>query len=362
MEPFVPHKLPLENIDWTRHIRKISSANRALATYAGILQSMINPAILLSPLVSNEAVLSSKIEGTQATLQEVLEFEASPNKPNPKYDDIQEIINYRTSMAYAVNWLETRPANLNMLKQVHQILLDSVRGQNKNKGFFRKIQNWIGKPGCSMKEATYIPPNPEILMDCLTNFENYYHFDEKDKLVQLAIIHAQFEIIHPFLDGNGRIGRMLIPLFLFEHKLIDRPMFYISQYFENHREEYYSKLNHITLNHDWNSWINFFLDAVTHQADDNSKKAKDILNLYEEKKQEISELTRSHFIYNLVDTLFKMPIFNTTDFAETSDIPHSSLKRLLKILTDNEIITILEQGKGANPTVYLFSKLFEIVK
>ncbi len=362
MLPFTPHKLPIENISWAKHIRKIGAANAELARYDGILQGIINPAVLLSPLMSNEAVISSKIEGTQATLQEVLEFEAAPDINNPKYADIQEILNYRKAMEFASDWLKEKPITLNMIKNTHAILMDSVRGQNKSKGEFRKLQNWIGRPGCKIEEASYIPPDPMFLLDFLSDWEKYIHFDEQDGLIQLAVIHAQFEIIHPFLDGNGRIGRMIMPLFLFGKNLLSSPMFYISEYLEKNRAEYYRLLNSISANNDWDSWIDFFLTAIIEQSKINSKKAKDILHLYETKKNRIAELTHSQFVYNIVDTLFKTPIFNTSTFLELSEIPRASTKRFLNILVENKILTIIEQGKGRRPTIYLFNKLFDITK
>lgn len=218
MKPCTPETLPLESLDWEKFIRLIGSANFELARYEGILQGIPNPAVLLSPLTTHEAVLSSKIEGTQATLDEVLEYEASMITDEQKYEDIKEILNYRQSMVFAVEWLKTKPITLDLFCEIHSILLDSVRGQNKLRGSFRKLQNYIGSPGSPIEEATFIPPSPERVVEFLTNLENYIHYEEKDTLVQLAIVHAQFEIIHPFLDGNGRLGRILIPLFLFEKK------------------------------------------------------------------------------------------------------------------------------------------------
>ena len=171
MKPFIPHDLPLENLDWKKFRKQIGPANRALARYDGILQSIPNPAVLLSPLTTQEAVLSSKIEGTQATLEEVLKYEADPKRQTEHYQDIQEIINYRKAMAYAVEELDLRPINLNLVKRVHSILLDSVRGQNKKRGNFRKAQNWIGKPGSPQEEARYIPPAPLKLPEFLDKFE-----------------------------------------------------------------------------------------------------------------------------------------------------------------------------------------------
>src|SRR3989338_8013734 len=201
-KPYVPQSLPLESVDWVRFITLIGQANAEMARYDGTLEGIVNPRVLLSPLITKEAVISSKIEGTQASLEEVLQYEASPDVKNEKYDDIQEIINYREAMRFAIQWMKEKPITLNLIKEMHGILLDSVRGKDKGRGNFRTGQNYIGKPGAPIEQARYIPPDPLILMEHLSNFEKYFHYDEKDRLVQLAMIHAQFEIIHPFLDGN----------------------------------------------------------------------------------------------------------------------------------------------------------------
>ncbi len=259
-KPYKPDKLLLSSIDWVSHIPAIGRANAALARYDGLIQTMVNPNILLSPMTTQEAVLSSRIEGTQATLEEVLEFEAQYQKeiePRKK-EDIQEIINYRRAMQSAVNLLEKKPLCLNIICQLHRILLDSVCGSNKARGEFRRVQNWIGPVGCVIEDASFVPPSPEMMMEALNNWEKYFHFEEKDRLVQLAVVKAQFKLIHPFLDENGRIGRMLVPFFLFEKKLISSPVFYISAYFERRRADYYRALNAISENGDWNGWIRFF--------------------------------------------------------------------------------------------------------
>lgn len=204
--PFIPDELPLQDLDWTSFISYIGTANREIARYDGLLQSIPNPAVLLSPLTTQEAVLSSKIEGTQATLEEVLKFEAEMDSSFNRYDDIQEVLNYRKAMAFAIKELKERPITLNLIRRTHQVLLASVRGESSDRGNFRKIQNWIGKPGSTIEQARFIPPNPLVLQEHLDKFEKYIHYEEKDLLVQLAIVHAQFEILHPFLDGNGRIG------------------------------------------------------------------------------------------------------------------------------------------------------------
>ncbi len=361
MKPYIPEILPLQSLDWVRFITLIGQANAELARYDGILQGIINPAVLLSPLTTKEAVISSKIEGTQASLEEVLQYEASPDVKTEKYNDIQEIINYREAMRFAIQWLKERQITLSLVKQIHGGLLDSVRGKDKTRGNFRTGQNYIGKPGTPIEQATYIPPDPLMLKDCLDNFEKYIQYEEKDRLVQLAIIHAQFEIIHPFMDGNGRLGRILIPLFLYEKKVLHSPMFYISEYLEANRDEYYSRLLAVSKEKNWDNWIEFFLKAIVTQAKANSIKAKSILGLYEKKKTRITEITRSQYAIKILDTIFANPIFNTTDFIKHSRIPKPSAMRLLRILHREGILSTLKEGSGRRAEVMVFNRLIAIV-
>ena len=362
MKPYVPETLPLQSLDWVRFITLIGQANAELARYDGILQGIINPSVLLSPLTTKEAVISSKIEGTQASLEEVLRYEASPDVKAEKYNDIQEIINYREATRFALQWLKDKPITLNLIKQMHGILLDSVRGKDKSRGSFRIGQNFIGKIGTSIEQATYVPPSPLMLKDYLYNFEKYVHYEEKDRLVQLAVVHAQFEIIHPFMDGNGRLGRILLPLFLYEKKVLHSPMFYISEYLEANRDEYYGRLLAISKDKKWDDWIEFFLKAIVAQAKANSEKAKAILGLYDIKKERISQVTRSQYVIKILDSLFKKPIFSTTDFIKISGIPKRTALWLLRILKKEKIVAVLKAGRGRNPEILAFTKLIKIVE
>lgn len=361
MKSFIPDKLPLSNIDWSRLITLIGNANRELAKYDSSLKAIVNPNVLLSPLTTKEAVLSSKIEGTQATLQEVLKFEASPDINNPKYHDIQEVLNYRKAVNSAVEEMKQRPISLNLIKSIHYNLLDSVRGANKTPGEFRRIQNWIGASGTPIEQAYYVPPEPLKLLDYLSDFEKYIHFEEKDRIVQLAIVHAQFEILHPFLDGNGRLGRILIPLFLFEKQLLGSPVFYMSEYLESNRKEYYERLRNISNNNQWQEWIEFFLKAFISQAQNNVNKAENILGLYESMKRRIHEL-KFRDSFPVLDALFSMPIFNSTDFIRFTGLPKTSSNKILNILEKENMILLIEKSSGRKPNVYLFPQLLSITE
>ncbi len=246
MKPYVPDTLPLENIDYRRLFRLVADANAAVARFDGLLQGVSNAELLLSPLTTNEAVLSSRIEGTQATLDDVLKYEAGFKMPEALVHDIQEIIDYKKAIDFSREQLQIRPISLYFLRELHQILMDNARGDGKSPGSFRQTQNYIGKPSDSLDTAIFVPPDPIRLISDLEDFQCYVSGDDVEVLLQAAIVHAQFELIHPFNDGNGRIGRLLIPLFLYQKKKLSRPVFYISGYLEQHRETYYARLRGIS--------------------------------------------------------------------------------------------------------------------
>ncbi len=360
MNPFTPNTLPLADIDWTRLFRLAIEANRAMATFEGALYGVPNPEVLLSPLTTREAVLSSKIEGTQATFGEVLRFEAGDEPTQPsRRNDIREIINYRAALRKAQEELGSRPFSLNLLRTLHEILLDSVRGRNKSRGDFRTTQNWIGALGSDIEHAQFVPPAPERVMPSMGNWESYYHFDERDALIQLAIIHAQFEIIHPFLDGNGRLGRILIPLFLFEKGLLPKPMFYISAYFEEHRETYIGHLRRLDGGLDaWHRWIEFFLRAISDQAAQNTSTARAIMELYASLKQRVLELTHSQYAVPLLDNIFCKPIFQSRHIDLGPNAPsYVTISNLLRSLKQADILQTVREGSGRRAQVLMLGEL-----
>ncbi len=362
MEPLTPEKLPVA-LEWEPLIPLLGKANRALAQYDGVLYGLPNPEVLLSPLTTQEAVLSSRIEGTQATLGEVLKFEAGeePTEESKRLD-IQEIINYRRALKAAEQELKRRPFNLNLLLSLHSVLLDSVRGRNKGKGRFRKVQNWIGLPGAPLEQAQFVPPRPEVLPEFLDNWEKYYHLDRPDPLVQLAVIHGQFEILHPFLDGNGRLGRLIVPLFLFEKQILSRPMFYLSAYLEAYRDEYVQALRGLgQREHAWNHWAAFFLNALFEQARENSSKARKILDLYERLKDRVLSLTRSQFSVPLLDYIFQQPVFQASALDGRPHMPsRQQIATLLGRLRDAGILKVVRQGSGRRPQVLALAELVNL--
>ncbi|GAU09093.1 Fic family protein [Desulfoplanes formicivorans] len=362
MKPYQPDKLPLDGLDYKRLLALVGDANAELARYDGLLQGIVNPAIMLSPLTNEEAVLSSKIEGTQATVDDVLEQEAGLLKDGEKAKDIQEIINYREALRASHQYLKERPITLAFVRELHKILLSSVRGQDKTPGEIRTEQNWIGRYGCTMEQASFVPPSPLQLQDHLDAWQAYLADDDIDILLQTAVMHAQFELLHPFKDGNGRIGRILIPLFLYQKKKISQPMFYLSAYLEAHREEYYSRLQAISRDGDWNSWIAFFLQAITEQAKNNSAKVKAIMGLYDDMKKQIHEITHSQYTVHLLDAIFDRPIFDSSHLVKHADIPVASVKSFIPKLKKAGILTEIRPARGRTPAVLAFGQLLNIAE
>jgi Fic family protein len=362
MKPYLVHPLPLQNLDYQRLISLVGQANAELARYDGLLQGIVNPVILLSPITTQEAVLSSKIEGTQATLDEVLEYDAGIQMDEFKTQDIHEIGNYRKALMLASDDLRERPISLFLIREMHRILLDSVRGRDKEPGEFRRDQNWIGSKGCTIDNASFVPVSPLHLQTALADWIQYIQSDDIDALLQLAVVHAQFELIHPFKDGNGRIGRLLIPLFLYQKKKLASPMFYLSAYLEEHRDEYYERLAGISQNEDWNGWIAFFLKAIAVQASENAKKVHEILALYETMKQRIVDITHSQYSIQILDALFDHPIFQTTDLARRTNIPKQTLMPLIRQIKDSGYLKVVQEASGRRAATLAFSELLNIAE
>jgi Fic family protein len=355
MKPAVPHDLPiLTNSDWLALIPTIGHANRSLAEYNGMLRRLPNSSILLAPLRLQEAVLSSRIEGTLATMSEVLQFEAGePPEQESRRQDIEEILNYRTALDAAMKALQQRPFNLNLLRDLHKILLSSVRGHNKAPGQFRKQQNYIGSRVGGIEQIRFTPPDWTKLSHSLDNWEKYYHSDD-DPLVRLALIHAQFEHLHPFLDGNGRIGRILIPIFLCEKSLLSQPTFYMSEFLELNRNEYIDKLNALgKTQRSWREWTAFFLNAIAAQAAKNARTADAILALYERLKERFMEVTRFRYAIPLLDTAFQLQYFQASQLNWKGDPPSKpTLMGMLQALQADGVLRMYRIGSGRRSSIW----------
>jgi Fic family protein len=360
--PFIPAKLP-PKVDYTNLIKEVGQANNSIGQLNGLLVNIPNPDLLTTPLLTKEAVLSSRIEGTQATLGDVFRYEAEEkvSEEGAKEKDIREIINYRKAMSLAVDELKNRPIGENLLKKIHFCLLSSGRGAGKDRGNLRRAQVYIGLPGTPIEEATYIPPPITELSSLLSNWEKYINSEsEKDPLVQIGIAHYQFEAIHPFMDGNGRIGRLLIPLFLYQRKFLSYPVLYLSEFFEKNRKDYYDLLNRVSEKGDWENWIRFFLIALTTQSLKTQNTVLKILGLYNNLKGKTNAIN-SVYAINLLDIIFAKPI-----------ISFINIKRCLKTRSNQTIYNLLEKlvkigilkevsGRKRN-RIYVFQQLLDILE
>ncbi len=354
---------PDNRLQWQALIPFIGPATAAVARYDGMLAGIPNQDILLAPLMTREAVMSSRIEGTEATIGDVLGFEAG-RKPESRarLDDIQEVLNYRRALTRAEKLLDELPLSLRIVREAHAVLLDGVRGRSKAPGEFRRTANWIGPPGCSVEQARFVPASADALPDALAAWERYIHADAPDRLVQLAVLHAEFEALHPFLDGNGRLGRMLVPLFLWKRGFIRTPSFYISAHFEAHRQAYYDGLLAVSRDDDWTGWCRFFLDAVRAQAEDNLARVQRILALYDEMKRRVSEATGSRYAAHALDWFFRVPIFNAKDFQTKSGIPPRTARRLLGRLCEGGFLEVPFKASGRQAAVYVYPAVLDVAE
>jgi len=264
---FVPPPLPPDLRLDLELIRHLPAADRVLGLLAGAASTLPNPHLLARALLRREAVLSSRIEGTQASLSDLVLFEAEPSRRGS--DDVREVYNYVAAVDHVLHPDRRLPVSLPLLREAHAILLGGVRGGEATPGEFRRSQNWIGRAGCTLDEATYVPPPPERLWEALDPLERYLHAQQPlPPLVAIGCLHYQFEAVHPFLDGNGRVGRLLVTLLLAEWDLLPQPLLDLSAYIEPRRDEYYAELLHVSTEGDWSRWLRFFLTAVQHQATD----------------------------------------------------------------------------------------------
>jgi len=355
LDPCIPDMLPLKDTQTNARalLVPVAEASRALARYDGALMQFRNPELLLSPLLNNEAVLSSRIEGTQATLGDVYEADADSEPEPEKRDDIQEIRNYRAAIGVGTNSIQTRGLSLSLLRELHQRLMTQVRGGDKRPGAFRTEQNWIGPKGCTQDQARFVPPNPIVMQDALENWEQYVTDGWRDPLIGAAVAHAQFEIIHPFNDGNGRVGRMIIPLMLAQTRTISAPNFYISGYFEARREAYYDHLLAITETGDWTSWIEFFCQCVIEQSRDNLNRVTALQALWEQMSHSFVQVTHSQYALPALEAFFKQPVITGPQFQIAAGIDHrpTSLK-LLRQLEEAGLIVLVRRGAGRRPSRY----------
>jgi Fic family protein len=306
---FLPNPLPptLE-ITWEL-AERISDADRNLGELAGVARTIPNPHLLIEPFTRREAVLSSRIEGTQATLTELFSAEIGARKEGPS-EAIREISNYVDALEYGLKRLKQLPVSLRLMKELHERLMKDVRGESLSPGEFRRAQNFIGPPGCKLENATYVPPPVPHMKDALDRFEKYLHESRRvlPPLVRLSLIHYQFEAIHPFWDGNGRVGRLLITLLLCSEGLLPQPLLYLSAYFERNRKEYYRLLLDISQTGNWMDWLRFFVNGVSEESRDAVARSNQLLTLRQEYREKLQAQKLPGRTLELMETLFKEPV------------------------------------------------------
>jgi Fic family protein len=333
---FLPNPLP-PRINYNRNLSfLLSEAGRLLGELSGTGRLLPNPYLLISPYIRREAVSSSRIEGTQASLSDLFFFEAAEPEM-PKVPDVREVQNYVRAMEYGIGRLNELPISIRLIREIHKVLMEGVRGEHMTPGELRWKQNWIGPPGCKLNEAAFIPPPVEEMNDALSDWEKYLHSNpEEPPLIQCALMHYQFEAIHPFLDGNGRIGRLLITFFLCERGFLSQLFLYLSAFFEKYREEYYSRLLAVSQKGDWRGWIEFFLRGVANQAQEAISDAKKILELHAEYQIMLKGTKKiPGTAHRLIDEIFLNPFISISRLSKKWNRSFNSVKlgvmRLVRI-------------------------------
>lgn len=339
---FIPRPLPPEpqiNID-LEILTLLSKADRCLGRLDGVTEILPDPDLFVAMYVKKEALLSSQIEGTQASLIDVIDLPEPTN--SEKVKNVEEVVNYIKAMNYGLERLKELPLSLRLFKEIHEVLLQGVRGSERSPGEFRKSQNWIGPAGCSLATATFVPPPPHEMIKALGDLEIYFHSDDSiPPLVKIGLIHAQFETIHPFLDGNGRMGRLLITFWLCQQQILNKPLLYLSYFFKINRTEYYDRLMSVRLNGDWEGWIKFFLRGIAEVSVEASETAKKILALKEVHSLLISKgnLRNPANGLKLLEKLYEQPIVTARMTEEYLDVSYPTANSLLNELCNLEILT-----------------------
>ena len=355
---FLPNALP-PKIDWDNAlVNSLSRADHILGMLSREGKKLPNPHLLLRPFITREAVLSSKIEGTQATLGEVLAQEAGI-RVDRHPDDLQEVNNYIVALDYGLLRLKDLPLSLRLIKEIHEKLMQGVRGSHATPGEFRKSQNWIGRPGSTLSNAKYIPPAPDNLVDCLSAFEVFLHDRTLPPLIHIALCHYQFEAIHPFLDGNGRVGRLLITLLLIERNILPSPLLYLSAFFEATRDEYYKQLYNISSQGTWRDWFLYVLNGVAVQGLDVLSRAERINELITKWQIEVSGRT-DNTIQHIIKHLAVNPYCTVKKIADTLQIAFTTAQRAVLKLEDLGIL--VQTTKSKRDRVYCATQILQILE
>lgn len=362
---FIPAKLPpnppividaeMQNL--------LSLADRKLGRLDGITQILPNPELFVAMYVKKEAVLSAQIEGTQASLVDVLNASPENEASDKAHNDVREVVNYVNAIYWGIENLDKLPLSLRLIRNIHEILLKDVRGSNKSPGEFRKSQNWIGAQGCTLATATFVPPTVEEMEVAMADLEKFiYEDDNIPALIKIALIHAQFETIHPFLDGNGRMGRLLITFWLCQQKILDQPLLYLSYYFKQNRLEYYDRLMAVRMKGDWENWIKFFLKGVASVSDEATESAKNIIGLQNQYSSVLFEKDKGNGNYAaLLNTLFENPIITKKEVSELLGISLPTAGSIVDVFCDIGILVDKTPEKKRYKT-YEFKQYLDILQ
>lgn len=357
---FIPNPLPPEGLNTfsADFVNILSEADRGIGALKSLSKLIPNPNLLIAPFVRKEAVQSSRIEGTQASLTDIFYYEASKEKP--KDSDVLEVLNYVKAMNYGFSRIGKLPLSLRLIKEIHQKLMKGVRGGTLSPGEFRTTQNWIGPPGCSLNDATYVPPPVNEMNKLLNQLEKFlYTEDPIAPLVKCALIHYQFEAIHPFLDGNGRVGRLLITFYLYHRGFLYYPILYLSDFFERHRDEYYDLLLGVSQSGNWKKWLKYFVRGVAEQSKAAEETGHNILNLQKNYRQLLQTESVPTPVFKLLDMLFVNPIVSLNGVSEflkvTWPTAKASVEQLIKLGILKEI-----SGRKRN-RIYCAKELLNII-
>ncbi|MGV0879416.1 Fic/DOC family N-terminal domain-containing protein [Martelella sp. FLE1502] len=359
-------QFPPKKIETGRLLSPIASASASLARYDQMLKGMHNSEILLAPLRNQEAVVSSRMEGTVSTLDEVLRYEADQEESGEELggnyrNEAIEVFLYSRALTAAQRSMEQgAPLSSFLVRSAHRVLLGFGRGAHLTPGDFKSEQNYLADR--ARRKVQFVPMRPEQLPDGMERLFAFIEDDSWQILIKTAIAHLEFEALHPFKDGNGRIGRMLITLMLWQSRAISAPHFYISSYFEDRRDEYIDRMREVSRSGAWTEWIVFFLEALEAQAQKNLATAERIRDLYEELKKEFPQLLSSQWSTAALDFLFSRPVFRNNVFTSKSGIPETTAHRFTRILVEKQLVRTLEPSAGRRPALYSFEPLLKIVR
>ncbi len=359
---YIPNRLPPELVWSTKLLVRLASAESSLARLEEVGQSFSVPHVVVRPFVRKEAVLSSQIEGTQTTFQSLLRYEAEQLTFLEKNQDVHEVQNYIKALDYGVERIKDLPISIRLIREIHAILMKGVRGELMTPGEVRRSQNWIGRPGATLEKACYVPPPVDEMLECLSDLEKFIHADsELPALIRIGMIHYQFEAIHPFLDGNGRVGRLLITFLLTTWKILSQPLLYLSIFIEKNKTEYYDRLLAVTQKGQWEEWFLFFLDGVHEQAEDAVAKIK-ALQKIRETYQEIFKKERvREKLSDLVDYFISTPISTIPQAKEASELgSYSMMQNYFDKLIQYDILEEVT-GKERN-RVYVAKEILKILE